>query len=386
MIEKILKLLNSIIPLIGCYPKWAQYFFALCFFQVLIATGVFVIYYGPASKLLEQNKKNEDSSGVSNILGFGLSKPTEGEFILAPKVTIEGTGADPKEQNTMTVKTLHLDSGQEELQSGKLIVTSEKKWAYEYCTFHKSGLHEIDIVAIFGGRQLQVKRRVNLVLQNEASPESLRIQITKRYRPRFEFSILSPKDGHYLVRRLYIKYLNEYEWSRRPPAIEALMFNISYGIYLSREFQEYDLLPLTPDNLVHGFEYKGADADHFAVELYGTDVSKVTICADVFDVKKSLSLFIQSEELSIVTSSTFIPHWDRPLHVKPKRLADELEPAAYKIITALDWKELIPKFSSIALGDAHKQLTRFHSKLPEGELKEHISEVIAFIQKQLASH
>lgn len=369
--EKLLKLLSTLIPLLSCYPRWAQIFFTFLLIQTLVAVAIFVLYYGSASKLVEARKEPS----------FNITKPTNGEFITAPKVVIQGRGANPSQHNSMSVRTLHVDSGTENIQTGRLVVESDGTWAFEYCTFEQLGLHEIIIDAVFGGKRFSARQSVNFVGWNESGFFNLAIHITKHYRSRFEFSIIGPPDGHFLVNRLYLLYVNEFEWKRRPPEIEAWLFKIFYRIHLSRQFAEYDLLPLTTDDLAHGFEYEGSESDHFAVLLYGTKVSIVRICAEVYDVKHSRSFLLQSEDLQIVAGSNMIPLWDRPLTVGQKKLADEMSPAAYKMITALDYEDFIPKFDTRLLEKAREELASLNEQLSSGSLKEHVSDVIALIDK-----
>ena len=151
------------------------------------------------------------------------------------------------------------------------------------------------------------------LLKNTTSPQTLSLHIRKKYRPKIEFSLVSKEHSHWAVNRLYIRYVNEYAWTIKPPPIEAMMFQNNYKVVLSRHFTEYDLLPLTPDNEIHHFAYRGLDSDHFSVHISGTEVSRIKICADLYDFNTKESLAFESESIEIVTSGIMEPLWDQPL-------------------------------------------------------------------------
>lgn len=170
------------------------------------------------------------------------------------------------------------------------------------------------------------------------------IHIRKHYRSRFEFSLLGREGGHWAVNRLYLKYTGEFQWFFHPPAMEALLFQTNYAVALSREYSEYDLLPLTPDNELHRFVYKGEDSDHFAVQLYGTNVSKVKICAEVYDFNTRKTTLVESEDIEIVAADA-MPIWDKPIGVIDNRMLDDMNPITYKLLVSLDYRSFIQKLS-----------------------------------------
>ena len=172
---------------------------------------------------------------------------------------------------------------------------------------------------------------------------NVEIHITEHYRSRFKFSLVSNENTHWVVNRLYLKYLSEYDWEPIITKQEALSFRTNYEIVLSNLFSEYDLIPLTLDNEIHAFEYNGRDSDHFGVQLYGTYVSKVQIVAEVYDFKSGSKkpFEIKSKELEIVVSPDIKPLWDKPIHIRQEKLIEYITPLAYKTITHLNWEDFI---------------------------------------------
>lgn len=369
--EKILKFLSTLIPLISCYPKWVQMFFFLLFVQFLVAAAFFVFYYADAAKI----------SGSRKGKTFSIRNPNNSEFISAPKIVLQGTGADNKHQNLMIVKTLNVDTGKEKIQSGNLNVMSDGNWAFEYCEFNHQGLYEIIINAVFGGKRYNSIQKVNFIDNNKNISNQLSIHITQHYRTKFEFSLIGPSDGHYIINRLYLLYVNEYEWTKKPIYPEALMIKTFYNICLSMKYSEYDLLPLTIDNTAHGFEYIGSESDHFAVKICGTDVSKIRICAQVYDAKNSRSFILQSNDIEVVAGGNMRPLWNRSIPIENNMLLDELSPATYKMITALDYKSFIPKFNKVMLECSKQELRNMIKQLPKSALKNHVKFMADFIKK-----
>jgi hypothetical protein len=147
------------------------------------------------------------------------------------------------------------------------------------------------------------------------------------------------------------------------------MFTLNYGVALSRRYSEYDLLPLTPDQEIHGFEYRGADSDHFAVQLYGTNVSALKICAETYNFKTKEESFIESKEIRVVRSSAVRPLWDSPIEIQQRRLLDELQPLSYKVLTHLNYQEFLLKLNPNQIesvkGDFQKFLSIQQDKLEE---------------------
>ena len=368
--EKLLKILSTLIPLISCYPKWVQIFFFLLFVQFLVAAAFFVFYYADAAKISNSRKGNN----------FSIKNPVNGEFVSAPKIIIQGTGVDNNHHNSMIVKTINVDTGKEEVQSGKFNIMSDGNWSFEYCEFKHQGLYEIIIDAVFGGKKYNSLSKVNCIA-NKNFTNQLSIHITQHYRTTFEFSLIGSPDGHYIIKRLYLLYVNEYEWAKKRIYPEALMIKTFYNICLSRKYSEYDLLPLTIDNAAHAFEYKGSESDHFAINLFGTAVSKIRICAQVYDVNNSRSFILQSNDIEVVAGGNMQPLWDRSIPIENNKLIDELSPSTYKMITALDYKNFIPKFDQLTLVSSKQELRNTIKKLPKSSLKKYCKYIADYIEK-----
>lgn len=194
-------------------------------------------------------------------------------------------------------------------------------------------------------------------------PSTFRIQITGRYRTKLRFSLVSTEGAHWAVHRLFLRYLNEFHWDPAAPAIEAIGITRSYEIALSRRYSEYDLLPQTPDNGVHPYVYRGVDSDYFGVDLVGTNVSLVRICAELMDMDTGVSWTVESEDIKIIASSVMEPLWEQPLGVKGGRLLERLSPVTYKALTSLDYEDFIAKLGYHHLTRVQRELIDFGEEL-----------------------
>jgi hypothetical protein len=65
--ESILKTIQSIFPLLGFYPKWAQALFLLTFLLALLSFAIFVISYNKAN---EDQKQSENQPATKLIEAF----------------------------------------------------------------------------------------------------------------------------------------------------------------------------------------------------------------------------------------------------------------------------------------------------------------------------
>lgn len=204
------------------------------------------------------------------------------------------------------------------------------------------------------------------VLRREAS-SPVEIHITRKYRPLIEFSLVSNDNAHWAVNRLYLLYKSEFEWEMGPRPVEAMRLKTSYEITLSRFYSEYDLVPLTPDQEIHGYEYRGRDSDHFAVRLSGTDVSMICICADVYDFRTRTTDQIKSDDIRVESSGSKRAKWDRPLAVESRRLLDDMLPLTYKTFVHLNYREFIDQLNHNQLKGIEEDLSRFGSLYIERE-------------------
>lgn len=184
------------------------------------------------------------------------------------------------------------------------------------------------------------------------------IHIRQHYRTRFRFSLVSHDLTHWAINRLYLLYMAEFEWELGPVSIEALLFETAYGITLTRQYSEYDLLPLTPDREICAYEYTGSDSDHFSVELYGTDVSIIRICADYYDFQTKKQGHIESEDIKVERSSTMKPLWHSRMEVEPRRLLDDMSPLSLKVFTHENYQQFVTQLQPSQLKEVENDLRK----------------------------
>jgi hypothetical protein len=258
-------------------------------------------------------------------------------------------------------------------------------------------------------------------ISSSEPPESksrLEIHVLTHDRTSLRFSLVSQGLARWAVNRLYLKYMAEYEPEsnvegppttrsevasndsmppmsvvddslaialgavtndsvlsvlyRLEPRIDVgefffagvgatMWFSERYGIALSREYSEYDLIPLVPDQDALGFEYRGPDSDDFSVELYGTDVSVVRICAEIYDFETKEHSTIQSKNIPVVRSPGLRPNRNASLSIASRRLMDDLRPLSYKVLTSVDFGEFLRKLQPFQLQAIRSDLNKFRS-------------------------
>lgn len=150
--EKLWKFIESVAPIIAVYPRWAQGLFALTVILMAASLSVFLVKL-PAAK----SKLAEGSSTAA----FAVTRPRSGDFITARRFAIEGRGADPKEDNVLTVRLLRAQVGDTLPVQGTLSVDSNGTWRYEPVEPPEAGAYDVRVEAVFGRERHSEQVRIN---------------------------------------------------------------------------------------------------------------------------------------------------------------------------------------------------------------------------------
>ena len=183
------------------------------------------------------------------------------------------------------------------------------------------------------------------------------------------------------MNRIYLKYIAEYRHRflsrpifqqlvviERPPG-GSLKFLGSYGVALSTEYSEYDLLPLTPDKEINPLIYRGSDSDHFSVLLYGTSAADIRICADIYNFDTEEHSNIESEDIRVVKDDMVIMTFN-PLKVTPRRLMSDIKPLTYKALISMSYVKFLKKLQPFQIRSIQSDLNKFLSLLHRRKLSD----------------
>lgn len=164
------------------------------------------------------------------------------------------------------------------------------------------------------------------------------------------FTVYSRKSTDILIKRLYVKYVRQYPTTIGPLFVEAMAPPPhKYRIHLSLLYDEYDIIPLTPDNDLRLWEFQGHDEEHFSLTI-DAHACEIRLCLEAYNVIRACPFRICSEDIFIrPANGTCIDPSKKEMKPRHRRLIDDLSLVAYKIYIAEEPEEFIRLLSPAML-------------------------------------